>query len=189
MQQGKTVSVCVETRRSCCSCSPWFLILIHSSARPPALIRTRHVDDLQYRTAYNGKGHHDHHIGRAGDRVSHSMLRPQQIHLTHSPSSLRIWAKETPQASRNFLQLCMEGYYDDLTFHRLVPGFIVQGGDPTGTGTGGESVYGQPFIDEPHQRLKFNRRGLLACANEGDRDTNGSQFFVSPHANLSAVRC
>lgn len=58
---------------------------------------------------------------------------------------IELWSKEAPKACRNFVQLCMEGYYNDTSFHRLVRGFIVQGGDPTGTGEGGESIYGQPF--------------------------------------------
>jgi peptidyl-prolyl cis-trans isomerase SDCCAG10 len=62
------------------------------------------------------------------------------------------------QACRNFAQLCMEGYYDGTIFHRIIKDFIVQGGDPTGTGQGGESVYGRPFKNEFHSRLKFTRR-------------------------------
>ncbi|PNF14301.1 Peptidyl-prolyl cis-trans isomerase CWC27-like protein [Cryptotermes secundus] len=91
---------------------------------------------------------------------------------------LELWSKETPKACRNFVQLCMEGYYNGTLFHRVVKGFIVQGGDPTGTGTGGESVYGHPFKDEFHSRLRFNRRGLLAMANAG-QDDNASQFFFT----------
>ncbi|KAJ7400074.1 hypothetical protein BTVI_108656 [Pitangus sulphuratus] len=72
----------------------------------------------------------------------------------------------------------MEEYYNNTVFHRVVPGFIVQGGDPTGTGSGGESVYGAPFKDEFHSRLRFNRRGLVAMANAGPHD-NGSQFFFT----------
>lgn len=91
---------------------------------------------------------------------------------------LELWAKETPKACRNFVQLCMEGYYDNTIFHRIIKGFIAQGGDPTGTGEGGESIYGQPFKDEFHTRLRFCRRGLLAMANAG-KDDNGSQFFFT----------
>ncbi|CAH0716959.1 unnamed protein product, partial [Brenthis ino] len=91
---------------------------------------------------------------------------------------IELWTKETPKASRNFIQLCMEGYYNGTIFHRVVPGFIVQGGDPIGNGTGGESVYGAPFKDEFHSRLRFNRRGLVAMANAG-KDDNGSQFFFT----------
>ncbi|KAI8898882.1 cyclophilin-like domain-containing protein [Globomyces pollinis-pini] len=91
---------------------------------------------------------------------------------------IELWPKECPKACRNFVQLCMEGYYDNTLFHRIIPKFIVQGGDPTGTGFGGESIYGKPFADEFHSRLKFNQRGLLAMANTGP-DTNTSQFFFT----------
>ncbi|KAM3874463.1 spliceosome-associated protein CWC27 homolog [Diretmus argenteus] len=91
---------------------------------------------------------------------------------------IELWSKEAPKACRNFVQLCMEGYYDGTIFHRVVPEFIVQGGDPTGSGSGGESIYGRPFKDEFHSRLRFNRRGLVAMANSGPHD-NGSQFFFT----------
>ncbi|XP_042561020.1 spliceosome-associated protein CWC27 homolog [Clupea harengus] len=91
---------------------------------------------------------------------------------------VELWSKEAPKACRNFVQLCMEGYYDGTIFHRVVPEFIIQGGDPTGTGSGGESIYGRPFKDEFHSRLRFNRRGLVAMANAGPHD-NSSQFFFS----------
>lgn len=89
-----------------------------------------------------------------------------------------MWAKETPLTCRNFIQLCLEGYYDNTIFHRIVKGFIAQGGDPNGDGTGGESIYEGPFKDEFHQRLRFTRRGLVAMANS-DKDDNGSQFFFT----------
>ena len=126
------------------------------------------------------------------------------LHTTQGELSVELFAKQTPLTSRNFLQLCVDGYYDGTVFHRLVPGFIVQGGDPTGTGNGGESIYdggayagdldawpmdqrrgrnagprGVNFKDEFHSRLKFNRRGLLGMANEGVPDSNGSQFFFT----------
>ena len=75
--------------------------------------------------------------------------------------------------------MALEGYYDDQIWHRFVSDFIIQSGDPTGTGLGGESFYGQEFADEFHQRLRFNRRGLLGMANGGERNTNGSQFFLT----------
>lgn len=62
------------------------------------------------------------------------------------------------QAVRNFCQLCMEGYYDDTIFHRIIAEFMIQGGDPTGTGNGGSSIYGKPFKNEVHSRLKFSHR-------------------------------
>ncbi|PSR79757.1 peptidyl-prolyl isomerase CWC27 [Coniella lustricola] len=126
------------------------------------------------------------------------------LHTTHGDLSVELFAKQTPLTSRNFLQHCLDGYYDNTIFHRLVPGFILQGGDPTGTGNGGESIYdrgafsgdldpwpmdqrrgknagptGVNFKDEFHSRLKFNRRGLLGMANESLLDSNGSQFFFT----------
>ncbi|KAL3315583.1 Peptidyl-prolyl isomerase cwc27 [Cichlidogyrus casuarinus] len=91
---------------------------------------------------------------------------------------IELWTKECPKACRNFIQLCLEGYYNKTVFHRLIRKFIVQGGDPTGTGTGGESVYGEPFKSEFHQRLSFNRRGLLGMASP-EKHQNGSQFFFT----------
>ncbi|XP_075832249.1 spliceosome-associated protein CWC27 homolog isoform X2 [Microtus pennsylvanicus] len=100
------------------------------------------------------------------------------LKTTAGDIDIELWSKEAPKACRNFVQLCLEAYYDNTIFHRVVPGFIVQGGDPTGTGTGGESIYGAPFKDEFHSRLRFNRRGLVAMANAGPHD-NGSQFFFT----------
>ncbi|KTW30558.1 uncharacterized protein T551_01841 [Pneumocystis jirovecii RU7] len=91
---------------------------------------------------------------------------------------IELWGKEIPKACRNFIQLCMEGYYNNTIFHRLVPGFIIQGGDPTGTGMGGQSIWDEPFSDEFHSRLRYNRRGLVGMANSGKND-NGSQFFIT----------
>ncbi|XP_036743611.2 spliceosome-associated protein CWC27 homolog isoform X4 [Manis pentadactyla] len=100
------------------------------------------------------------------------------LKTTAGDIDIELWSKEAPKACRNFIQLCLEAYYDNTIFHRVVPGFIVQGGDPTGTGAGGESIYGAPFKDEFHSRLRFNRRGLVAMANAGPHD-NGSQFFFT----------
>lgn len=72
----------------------------------------------------------------------------------------------------------MEGYYNGTIFHRVVRGFIAQGGDPHGDGTGGDSIFGHPFKDEFHTRLRFCRRGLVAMANSG-KDDNASQFFFT----------
>ncbi|KAK6102954.1 Cyclophilin type peptidyl-prolyl cis-trans isomerase/CLD family protein [Brugia pahangi] len=94
---------------------------------------------------------------------------------------IELWSKECPLACRNFIQLCMEGYYNGTIFHRVIRDFIVQGGDPTGTGEGGESIYNTSFKNEFHQRLKFNRRGLVGMAS-GNDGMNGSQFFFTLNA-------
>lgn len=113
------------------------------------------------------------------------------LHTTAGPIQISIFATQTPLASRNFLQHILDGYYNNTTFHRVVPGFVIQGGDPTGTGEGGESIYedrefeidaktGEKvlFGDELHSRLRFNRRGLLGMAKM-DESTYGSQFFIT----------
>jgi len=100
------------------------------------------------------------------------------MHTTKGEIAIELWAKECPKAVRNFVQLAMEGYYDGCLFHRAIKDFMVQTGDPTGTGTGGESIYGKEFMDEIHSRLRFSHRGILAMASNGP-NTNGSQFFIT----------
>lgn len=90
-----------------------------------------------------------------------------------------LWPNQAPKACRNFVQLAMEGYYEGCAFTRVVPGFLAQSGDPTNTGTGGDSIWDEPFADEISQRLRFGRRGILAMANRGVKNTNASQFFLT----------
>ncbi|MFI0434686.1 MAG: peptidylprolyl isomerase [Parachlamydiaceae bacterium] len=86
-----------------------------------------------------------------------------------------------PKASENFLTHAKEGYYNGIIFHRVIKGFMIQGGDPTGTGRGGKSIWGTPFEDEVTDSVKFDHPGLLAMANAGPK-TNGSQFFITTAA-------
>ncbi|KAG4931386.1 hypothetical protein JHK86_048347 [Glycine max] len=101
------------------------------------------------------------------------------VNTTRGPLDIELWPKEAPKAARNFVQLCLENYYDNTIFHRIIKDFLVQSGDPTGTGTGGESIYGGVFADEFHSRLKFKHRGIVAMANAGTLNSNGSQFFIT----------
>ncbi|MCX6168823.1 MAG: peptidylprolyl isomerase [Ignavibacteriales bacterium] len=91
---------------------------------------------------------------------------------------LELYAKETPKTVENFVALSVKGYYNGLTFHRVIKDFMIQGGDPTGTGEGGESIYGKKFEDEIVRTFHFDDAGVLAMANAGP-NTNGSQFFVT----------
>ena len=100
------------------------------------------------------------------------------LHTSLGPLDVELWSKEAPLACRNFVQLGLEGYYDGCIFHRVIKDFMAQTGDPTGTGRGGESVYGEDFKDEPHGRLRFTHRGLLGMASSGP-NTNRSQFFIT----------
>lgn len=81
-----------------------------------------------------------------------------------------------PITVQNFMDLANDGFYDGLTFHRIIAGFMMQGGDPNGNGTGGQSIWGEPFEDEFSKEL-HNFRGALSMANSGE-NTNGSQFFI-----------
>lgn len=89
--------------------------------------------------------------------------------------------EDAPKTVENFIGLAKKGYYNSVIFHRTIPGFMIQGGDPTGTGMGGESIYGQKFADElnsatPSYQTGY-QKGVVAMANAG-ANTNGSQFFI-----------
>jgi cyclophilin family peptidyl-prolyl cis-trans isomerase len=103
------------------------------------------------------------------------------IETDKGPIQIEFFAADQPKAVENFRLLAEHGYYDGLTFHRIVKGFMIQGGDPRGDGTGGESAWGPTFPDEINENSPLYRdgyrRGLLAMANAGP-DTNGSQFFI-----------
>ena len=83
-----------------------------------------------------------------------------------------------PKACENFTKLAKKDYYKDIIFHRVIKDFMIQGGDPTGTGAGGESIWEKAFEDECDPSVTFNKKGLLAMANAGP-NTNGSQFFIT----------
>ncbi|XP_056275208.1 RING-type E3 ubiquitin-protein ligase PPIL2 [Pseudoliparis swirei] len=92
--------------------------------------------------------------------------------------NLELHCDKVPKAGENFIRLCKKGYYDGTVFHRSIRNFMIQGGDPTGTGTGGESFWGKPFKDEFKQNLSHTGRGVLSMANSGP-NTNKSQFFIT----------
>ncbi|WP_430120462.1 peptidylprolyl isomerase [Neobacillus rhizosphaerae] len=95
---------------------------------------------------------------------------------------IKLFPEYAPKAVENFVKHSEEGYYDGLIFHRVINDFMIQGGDPNGNGTGGESIYGNPFEDEFSNNL-FNLRGALSMANSG-ANTNGSQFFIVQKTSL-----
>jgi peptidyl-prolyl cis-trans isomerase-like protein 2 len=94
------------------------------------------------------------------------------------PLSLELHCDLAPRTCENFLLLCRRGYYDGTLFHRSIRGFMLQGGDPTGTGRGGASAWGAAFADECHAKLSHDARGVLSMANAGP-NSNGSQFFLT----------
>lgn len=94
---------------------------------------------------------------------------------------VELYPNDAPQTVQNFVTLAKRGYYNNLTFHRVEPGFVIQGGDPSGNGTGGTSIYGAKFNDELNKDTASYKagykEGVLAMANSGP-NTNGSQFFI-----------
>ena len=101
-----------------------------------------------------------------------------QLRTSHGTLNLELRVDCAPRTCDNFLQLIERGYYDGTSFHRLIRNFMLQGGDPTGTGSGGESAWGGKFADEISGKLKHDGRGVLSMANSGP-NTNGSQFFLT----------
>jgi peptidyl-prolyl cis-trans isomerase-like 1 len=110
---------------------------------------------------------------------THITLRTSMGELT-----LELYTEHAPRTCKNFETLVQRGYYDGCPFHRVIPKFMVQGGDPTGTGCGGTSIYGGEFADEIHPGLKHAGAGVLSMANAGP-NTNGSQLYPPPLSPLS----
>ena len=117
---------------------------------------------------------------RAYDRPPEMALDPDKdYHATlfteKGTIRIKLFAEEAPETVNNFVFLAREGYFDGTTFHRVIEGFMAQGGDPTGTGTGGP---GYLIPDEFHPDLRHDRPGVLSMANRGP-NTSGSQFFIT----------
>lgn len=91
---------------------------------------------------------------------------------------IELMPEVAPKACENFTNLVEKKYYDGIIFHRVIKKFMIQGGDPTGTGRGGQSIWGKPFGDETSPSVQFDNPGILAMANAGP-NTNGSQFFIT----------
>ena len=118
----------------------------------------------------------EHKVGYQLDKPS-AGEQVAVMHTSMGDISLRFFPEAAPKTVENFITHAKEGYYDNLLFHRVIEDFMIQGGDPLGNGTGGESIYGDSFEDEFSDHL-FNIRGSVAMANSG-QDTNGSQFFIN----------
>ena len=104
------------------------------------------------------------------------------IKTNHGDMRIKLFPDHAPKTVANFIALSKDGYYDGVIFHRIIKDFMIQGGDPTGTGMGGESIYGESFEDEFSEEL-YNVRGALSMANAGP-NTNGSQFFIVQNQHL-----
>ncbi|TRY73815.1 hypothetical protein TCAL_02571 [Tigriopus californicus] len=106
------------------------------------------------------------------------------LHTDLGDLKFELFCADCPRTCENFLALCASNYYTDCLFHRNIPGFMVQTGDPTGSGKGGQSIWGAKFNDEIKDSLKHKTRGIVSMANSGP-NTNGSQFFITYGAQPS----
>ncbi|MBN2478834.1 MAG: peptidylprolyl isomerase [Parachlamydiales bacterium] len=100
------------------------------------------------------------------------------LETTQGTIEIKLFENIAPKACENFLSLVKKHYYDGIIFHRVIKDFMIQTGDPTGTGRGGQSIWGKPFEDEVRADVAFDKVGIVAMANAGPR-TNGSQFFIT----------
>lgn len=117
----------------------------------------------------------------ADDTVRYKYVKKKgyvRLHTNKGDLNLELHCDKIPIAGENFIKLCKKGYYDGTVFHRSIRNFMIQGGDPTGTGTGGESCWGKPFKDEFQPNMSHTGRGILSMANSGP-NTNKSQFFIT----------
>ena len=105
------------------------------------------------------------------------------IKTNYGDIKIKLFYEDAPMTVENFVRLSQKGYYEDVIFHRVINDFMIQGGDPTGTGAGGESIWGKKFGDEFSERL-YNIRGALSMANSGP-NTNGSQFFIVQNSKIT----
>ncbi|XP_065565613.1 peptidyl-prolyl cis-trans isomerase-like 3 [Artemia franciscana] len=114
-------------------------------------------------------------------------IKAVTLHTDLGDIKIELFCEDCPRTCENFLALCGSDYYNGCIFHRNIKGFMVQTGDPTGTGKGGTSIWGRKFEDELKEELKHKARGILSMANSGP-NTNGSQFFFTygpqPHLDL-----
>ena len=101
--------------------------------------------------------------------------RTATFHTTHGSFDVELFEERAPKTTGNFIELVEKGFYEDVVFHRIIAGFMIQGGDPTGTGRGGP---GYTIRDEFHRELRHDGAGVLSMANSGP-DSGGSQFFIT----------
>ncbi|XP_008227466.1 PREDICTED: peptidyl-prolyl cis-trans isomerase CYP71 [Prunus mume] len=113
-----------------------------------------------------------------GKSVTTSLPDNVILHTTMGDIHMKLYPEECPKTVENFTTHCRNGYYDNLIFHRVIKGFMVQTGDPLGDGTGGQSIWGREFEDEFHKSLRHDRPFTVSMANAGE-NTNGSQFFIT----------
>ena len=129
-------------------------------------------------TACSNQGKNQSENNMKETRVMSDSITVAVIKTNMGTIEIELFPDKAPKTVENFVGLANKGYYNGVIFHRVIDKFMIQGGDPTGTGRGGESIWGKSFEDEFDPSLKFDEPGILAMANAGP-NTNGSQFFIT----------
>ena len=129
-------------------------------------------------TACSNQGKNQSENNMKETRVMSDSITVAVIKTNMGTIEIELFPDKAPKTVENFVGLANKGYYNGVIFHRVIDKFMIQGGDPTGTGRGGESIWGKSFEDEIDPSLKFDEPGILAMANAGP-NTNGSQFFIT----------
>ncbi|CAK9065603.1 unnamed protein product [Durusdinium trenchii] len=163
---------------------------LFSTREPPETRSERHAKYGKYlgevrettadlgRDIFNEKPSKEDAAVAASIRTENPLGKQATIHTTMGDIVVKLFHQECPKSVENFTVHSKNGYYDNIIFHRVIQGFMIQTGDPQGDGTGGESIWGGEFEDEFHRNLKHDRPFTLSMANAGP-NTNGSQFFVT----------
>ena len=125
-------------------------------------------------------------VGRAQEKENAVSNQTVVFETNQGNIEFKLYPDIAPKACENFVGLVKKGYYNGILFHRVIKNFMIQGGDPTGTGGGGSSIWGREFNDEVTDKVQFNRTGLLAMANRGP-NTNESQFFITTNPDLPTL--
>ena len=139
---------------------------------------TRRNGDHSNRDVFNEKPTHEDRIAITEEITTPKLFETATIHTDLGDIQVKLFPRECPKTVENFCGLAKNNYYNHCIFHRVIKQFMVQTGDPTGIGTGGESLWGDEFEDEFHPKLKHDRPYTLSMANAGP-NTNGSQFFIT----------
>eukprot|EP00595_Chromulina_sp_UTEXLB2642_P002870 CAMPEP_0196763934 /NCGR_PEP_ID=MMETSP1095-20130614/5042_1 /TAXON_ID=96789 ORGANISM="Chromulina nebulosa, Strain UTEXLB2642" /NCGR_SAMPLE_ID=MMETSP1095 /ASSEMBLY_ACC=CAM_ASM_000446 /LENGTH=218 /DNA_ID=CAMNT_0042118221 /DNA_START=248 /DNA_END=901 /DNA_ORIENTATION=- len=130
------------------------------------------------RDVFNEKPTEDERVATSLDKLFQNLGKEAIIHTTYGDIEIKLFYTDCPKTIENFCTHSKNGYYNNVIFHRVIKGFMIQTGDPKGDGTGGESIWGEEFEDEIVKTLKHDRPFTVSMANAGP-GTNGSQFFIT----------
>lgn len=158
------------------SCDPTLILSAFKKNR--FYLMSRRNGDHSSRDVFNEKPTHEDKVAALEETTAPKLFETATIHTDQGDIGIKLFPRECPRTVENFCGLAKNNYFNGCIFHRVIKQFMIQTGDPTGIGTGGESIWGEEFEDEFHPKLKHDRPYTLSMANAGP-NTNGSQFFIT----------